>query len=224
MFDASQPSVQALSYFPLKVVAAEWVNYISAMCFALRPHEADNISDDLLAELDKLSLSLKVLQAWSRRALTGIEKINQMIRFIRSNEALYSVSEDWRTLCEDFELIRTGIQEHASRFESMVPVATSFIQLIESRRALRESANVTRLTFLATFFLPLSYVASLFSMGERYGPDGIRFWVYFAVALPITLCTFFFAKAPSQVRSLSHWWDQVRHLWLLRDVRKMHSV
>ena len=77
----------------------------------------------------------------------------------------------------------------------MIPVVTSFIQLIESRRALLETANVTRLTVLAIIFVPLSYVATVFSMSEKYGPGGPNFWVYFAVAVPITLLVLLLAGA-----------------------------
>lgn len=67
----------------------------------------------------------------------------------------------------------------------MVPMATSMVQLLESRRSMLEAANVSRLTFIALVFVPLSWVASLFSMADDYSPGHRNFWVYFATALPV---------------------------------------
>ena len=47
MFDPSLPTLQALSYYPLKIVAAEWVTYIAVMSFAIKRNEAPDISLDL---------------------------------------------------------------------------------------------------------------------------------------------------------------------------------
>ena len=43
------------------------------------------------------------------------------------------------------------------------------------------------LTILGITFIPLAYVASLFSMSDGYRPGGELFWVYFAVALPLVV-------------------------------------
>lgn len=208
IFDPSGPTLWALSYYPLKIVAAEWVNYIAVMSFALKRNEASDISSDLEADLDKLSSSIRELQGWRRRILTTMEKIRQVIRYIHLPESSDSCFEDWAALCEDYEFIGTSIQEHSNRLESMIPVVTSFIQLIESRRALWETANVTRLTVLAIVFVPLSYVATVFSITEKFGPGGPKFWVYFAVAIPITLLVLLLARA------LGNNWKSLRYLRL----------
>ena len=75
MFDPSRPALQALSYHPLKIVVAEWVNYVAVMSFALKHNEASDIAGDLQAELDKLSSSIRELQGWRRRVSTSMEKI-----------------------------------------------------------------------------------------------------------------------------------------------------
>ena len=186
MFDPGRPTVQALSYFPMKVVAAEWVNYIAVMAHSLKQYEAHNLSQDLQAELNRLSANLRTLQTWRRRVLASMEKINHAICYLNREQAR-SCEEDWSGLIEDYKFIQAGIQEHGMRLESMIPVSTSFIQLVESRRALMETANVTRLTVLALVFVPLSYVATLFSMSEQFGPGGPQFWVYFAISLSLSL-------------------------------------
>lgn len=205
IFDPSRPTLQALSYYPLKIVAAEWVNYIAVMSFALKRNEASDISSDLQTDLDKLSSSMRELQSWRRRVLTTMEKIRQVIRYLNLPESSGNCSEDWAALRMDYDFISTSIQEHSNRLESMIPVVTSFIQLIESRRALWETANVTRLTILALVFIPLSYVATVFSIAEKFGPGGPKFWVYFAVAVPITLLVLLLARVSGKDWRSLHW-------------------
>lgn len=85
--------------------------------------------------------------------LSSMEKIRSLIHYLKLHEYAEPRSRDW--LRENYEFIGTSIQEHGQRLESMIPVVTSFIQLIESRRALLETANVTRLTVLAIIFVPM---------------------------------------------------------------------
>jgi Mg2+ and Co2+ transporter CorA len=196
MFDPRQPTLRGLSYLPLNIVAAEWINFISLMSFCLKQYEASSLSSDLQLELDKLSANLRTLQTWRRRVLASMDKIKHTIRYLKLHQPTNACSGDWAALLEDYEFISTSIQENGNRLEAMTPVSTSFIQLVESRRALLESTNITRLTVLAVVFVPLSYVASLFSMNEKFGPGGQYFWSYFAIAVPITLFVLVVARVP----------------------------
>ncbi|KAL8855635.1 MAG: hypothetical protein Q9178_007724 [Gyalolechia marmorata] len=144
------------------------------MSFALKRNEVSDISSDLQADLNGLTSKIRELQSWRRRVVTTMEKIRQVIQYIHLSESSGSCSEDWAALLEDYDFISTSIQEHSNRLESMVPVVTFYIQLIESRRALGETTNVTRLTVLAIVFVPLSYIATIFSMNEKFGPGGAQ--------------------------------------------------
>ena len=75
----------------------------------------------------------------------------------------------------------------------------SLVQVIDARHALAETANISRLTVLALIFVPLSYVSSLFSMNSQNMPGSPHFWVYFAVAVPVTLLVFLLARPPTWI-------------------------
>jgi hypothetical protein len=197
MFDASNPDLRSFSYYPLKIVAAEWVNYISVLGMSLREYEVStSLNGDLVAELDKLNVNLRLLQGWRRRIMSTQAKMRRTIRFMESRADSKKASEDWQSLKEDYEFIQTEVTEHGERLEAMVPLVTSAASLIESRRSLFETANVTRLTILAIVFIPLSYVASIFSMSENFGPGGSLFWVYFVTAVPLAVFIGLIAKPP----------------------------
>jgi hypothetical protein len=197
MFEHENPSLASLSYYPLKIVAAEWVNYIAVMAFSIREHErSPKLSADLVNELEKLNTDVRLLQAWSRRALSTQVKMRQVLRFISLHEDQNNPCGAWTAIREDYEFISVEVANHASRLESMIPITMSFVQLIESRRSLAETENVARLTVLALVFVPLSYVATLFSMSDNFRPGGELFWVYFVVAVPLTLTAILVAKVP----------------------------
>ncbi|KAJ4351924.1 uncharacterized protein N0V89_007268 [Didymosphaeria variabile] len=197
IFTASKPGLRDISYYPLKIVAAEWVNYISVMGLSVREYElSTTLSGDLIAQLDKLNTNLRILQGWRRRVLSTQAKLRRTVRFIENHVDPKQPNEDWDVLVDDFEFIRTEVAEHGERLEAMVSVVTSTAALIEGRRSLTETENVTRLTILAVVFLPLSYIASLFSMSDDFRPGGQLFWVYFAAAVPMACVVGVIAKPP----------------------------
>lgn len=59
------------------------------------------------------------------------------------------------------------------------------LALEATERSAREAKSVKALTILGVIFVPLAYVASLFSMSDSYRPGEKLFWVYFAVAFPL---------------------------------------
>ncbi|RYP67925.1 hypothetical protein DL771_006958 [Monosporascus sp. 5C6A] len=64
----------------------------------------------------------------------------------------------------DFALVLAHMEEHQKRIDRLASVVTAAINIEDARRGYNANKNVTRLTLLATLFVPLSLVASLFSM------------------------------------------------------------
>lgn len=60
------------------------------------------------------------------------------------------------------------IEHYGQSLEPVIPVLTSMVQLLDSRRSIQ---NVRRLTTVALAFVHhLSWVVSLFSMADGYAP------------------------------------------------------
>ncbi|CZT40936.1 uncharacterized protein RSE6_00610 [Rhynchosporium secalis] len=85
----------------------------------------------------------------------------------------------------DFLRTLSYMEEYQNRIDRLTSVVTAKISIEDSRRSQDDNRNVARLTWLATFFIPLSYVASLFSMQEDLGTLGRTMKVYFATAVPV---------------------------------------
>ena len=103
----------------------------------------------------------------------------------------------WALVAHDYGHIAEDVNSFGGRLEAMGPVITSLIQTVDSRQSLAETANLSRLTYLALVFVPLTFVSSLFSMAGDTGPGRRAFWIYFAVAIPL-LCLVFLIARPRQ--------------------------
>jgi Mg2+ and Co2+ transporter CorA len=92
-----------------------------------------------------------------------------------------------KILVEDIDFLSTQIGEHHQALEPMMPMLSSMVQLMESRRAIEETVYVKRLTHIALFFLPLSFVSCLLSMNEGFAINTSTsgFKVYLVTALPL---------------------------------------
>ena len=61
------------------------------------------------------------------------------------------------------------------------------VALREAQASNLEARSVRWLTILGTFFVPLSVVAGIMSMGADFLPGQDHFWIYFAVVVPLLL-------------------------------------
>ncbi|KAL4748043.1 hypothetical protein BDW72DRAFT_161486 [Aspergillus terricola var. indicus] len=205
MFDAAKPTLFALSFYPLKIIAAEWNNYMAAMSYHLKRHEcAVEVFNRREMKLDKLDAELSSLQAWRRRSLASQQKLASVKHFLnlhalRSQDYHNLSGDDAQGVQDDYNYLALTLDDLSRRLKNMLPVVTSLVQISDSRRSLSESRNVNKLTTLAIVFAPLSFTTGLFSMDTLNGPGGAHFWVFFAVAVPITIIVFLFARPPRWV-------------------------
>lgn len=190
---SSCAGVDALAYYPLRIIASEWVNYLAAMCFSLRQYDySPSATASSPQDLQSINAALRTLPSWPRRVISSTTSLRSSIYFIKHHSR--GQSQDWLLLLEDYEHIAVSIVEHGKQLEAMIPLVTAYLQLAESRRTFSETRNVSRLTILALVFVPLSFVTGLFSMNEAFGPGGPKFWIYFVVAVPILSLVFWVAK------------------------------
>lgn len=93
-------------------------------------------------------------------------------------------------LKKDFTIVADHIQDLLSRAERIAAVATAVAAIEESRRAVEQNKTLGRLTYLAVIFAPLSFVSSFFSMSTNVSELTGTIWVYFCVAIPVSLLVY----------------------------------
>jgi hypothetical protein len=109
------------------------------------------------------------------------------------------LSKYWTDIASDYQFLSLLLKEIGQRASGLNGSTATLAGLTNNRyairaqelaleateRSIREAKSVKALTILGITFIPLAYVASLFSMSESYRLGGRLFWVYFAVALPL---------------------------------------
>ena len=93
-----------------------------------------------------------------------------------------------KALREDFARVLVSMEELQQQIDRLTSVVTASISINDSHRGLRDTTNVTRLTWLATCFIPLSLTASVFSMQQYIGSlRSIIGWYFLASFLLVLL-------------------------------------
>jgi Mg2+ and Co2+ transporter CorA len=166
------------AYYPIRIVLSEWNLYMHLISRYSKHYEysLQDITSRLHGE------DIVDLQRWRRRLKQSRHKLSLVADFVEQHD---DGQMPWKMILKDINYLQTQFQDYGQSLEQMVTVATTMIQLLDSRRSILEAVNVRRLTYIALVFAPLAWVASLFSMEDAYLPGNDRFWVYFATALPL---------------------------------------
>ncbi|KAF4445540.1 Mg2+ transporter zinc transport protein [Fusarium austroafricanum] len=98
----------------------------------------------------------------------------------------------WQDVGADFQMLYHQFSHARSWVENLNSSMTALAGMAGNRQAFREqqlslqAADRTRnITTLGLVFVPLAYVATLFSMSDEYAPGGEKFWLYFAISTPM---------------------------------------
>ncbi|PPJ56794.1 hypothetical protein CBER1_05975 [Cercospora berteroae] len=102
------------------------------------------------------------------------------------------ISKGIYSLWSDFKNIKHQLDEHKRRIQSIQTMATNAINTEEARRAVKQNRNLARLSFLATFFIPLNFTSSFLSMSPDFptASNYTTIWLFFALGIPITILAF----------------------------------
>ncbi|KAM0268906.1 hypothetical protein ACHAQH_009867 [Verticillium albo-atrum] len=114
------------------------------------------------------------------------------IRELITDEVLQSYKRD-------FALALGAMEEFQKRIERLTQLAVQTSIVDDSRRSMADNRNLHRLTWLATLFLPLSFIAALMSMQAKVSEleDTMQLWAL--IALPsavLTLGVVFLISSP----------------------------
>jgi len=188
----------------LRFIAAEWLNVSHIIDCELT--KLDYNKENSMSGFTSLQEEVNVLHMWRRRCA----RYGNMLR--RSEELCsHRGPVSWPKLHdpEALDLITTDFQAVQDKFKRMEANAEKQISTVFAKisvqageESIKEARRVTRLTVVATIFLPMSVVASIFSMNGRFALDGDRGWMYLVVALPlvvsITLYGLYCRKYPEE--------------------------
>jgi Mg2+ and Co2+ transporter CorA len=100
-------------------------------------------------------------------------------------DTAHSTDRSILTMRDDYVRVLGFMEEYQQRIDRLTSVVTAVISIADSQRSREDNKNVARLTWLATFFIPLGFIASIFSMTDDISSIGETIKWYFAAALPL---------------------------------------
>ncbi|KAF1810786.1 hypothetical protein P152DRAFT_483513 [Eremomyces bilateralis CBS 781.70] len=110
---------------------------------------------------------------------------------IRWNDPSCTRTQDWRDCRKDFQFAAqrlNALKDYYDRSTNHI-IGRAGMQgnrqaIEEAKLAREEQGTLKLLTYVATVFVPLASIASIFSIGDPYKPGSKEFYVYCAVAFP----------------------------------------
>ncbi|KAH8726188.1 cora-like Mg2+ transporter protein-domain-containing protein [Phaeosphaeriaceae sp. PMI808] len=93
----------------------------------------------------------------------------------------------YEDIIPDFRRALASANDLQERIDRLSEIVTSQINIEDSRRGLEENHNMARLTWLATIFIPLSFICSMYSMNEDVASLKYTYGWFFLTAVPFTL-------------------------------------
>lgn len=91
-------------------------------------------------------------------------------------------------LLTDFKYLLQRAETLAKECEHGMDTLANSSVLKESRRSTENAMRVQKLTIIATVFIPLSFVCSIWGMNfQELGSGSLPFWIWFATAGPVIL-------------------------------------
>ncbi|KNG49163.1 magnesium transport protein [Stemphylium lycopersici] len=110
-------------------------------------------------------------------------------RSVLSDEVVINFDsvEGFEDIVPDFRRVLAAVNVLQERVDRLTSIVTSEISIEDSRRGLEENHNMARITWLATIFIPLTFISGLYSMNESVSALRTTYGWYFLTAVPFTL-------------------------------------
>jgi Mg2+ and Co2+ transporter CorA len=196
-FAALQSQPRNLGVAALSIIAAEWLTVVQYLTTRLNQIEWELQHPDFRTPPYGLDASLRRLHPW-RRSLPVYEQwVQEVLDDMLSDDALSK--DQWHSgellkLRGDFIAVRKALRTKQTQVQDMVSVVTAIISIEENKRSAEQNHNVTRLTYLAVLFVPMTFVSGFLSMTPDVTALSRTFWIYFALALPLTFVALVIAQ------------------------------
>lgn len=173
------------------LVAAEWMSVVSYIITGLTKIEWELEHPFYRQKSDGLSGLLDRLHPLRRLIPVYRMMICETLNTILNEESLDTgkgnlVTLELSKLRKDFETILTSIDSLQTRTQNIISLATTIIGVEENQRAMKMNKNLVRVTYLAVVFAPMAFISSFFSMTADLSSLKDTFWIYVAVAIPVT--------------------------------------
>jgi Mg2+ and Co2+ transporter CorA len=133
--------------------------------------------------------TLKSLLLWRRRMPiyhTFVERCISRLSVRFNSKTDTSPFDSWEDILTNLKGILHRLEILHCRADKIMTVSMAVTSREESKKATQESHAITRVSYLAFIFVPLSFLASFFSMSDDFPVR--TSWIYASVAVPLSVC------------------------------------
>ncbi|KAA6414305.1 MAG: hypothetical protein FRX48_02668 [Lasallia pustulata] len=185
-------------------MACQWLLLFDYITTRLSQIEWE-IESEPFRTLEGLDGTLQKFHPWRRRIPLYNNFIRSMLDLLEDRFlSPESTRAHWSKTTENVRHLLGRLEEVQNRADHVISVLTAVILIQESKKALTQTRDVSRITYLAFLFVPMSFVATFLSMNNNF-PSGnnMVYWIYFVIALPLS----------GTALLLAYYWTRVEDLW-----------
>jgi hypothetical protein len=194
-------STDAIDYLtivcpPTYAVCAEWLAVVQRVedflehieDFLRNPTDSYSVEEQIDGCLEQAEKWRTIIRSWHRmikemldQSLPAAARLTAgLITTPQTDSALDKIIPDYKRVMQSLEGLELWVDRLINR-------CTGQMQLTAARESLAESHNLARLTWLATIFVPLTFLTGFFSMNENVGSLKDTFGTYVAAAVPLAI-------------------------------------
>ncbi|KAI0191470.1 hypothetical protein EV127DRAFT_387712 [Xylaria flabelliformis] len=161
----------------LSLVCAEWLTLSEYIKTRLSQVDWEITHPKEFLTQNQIDTILRKLHTWRRLVPLYREMLTETkLRMFHSDYPGFMTSNQLDTYNSEFGLVLAQMEEYEERIDRLTAVVMSSISILDSRRT-------EHLTLLATLFVPLSLVGTLFSMSDDIAGIGATFGYWAAASL-----------------------------------------
>ena len=180
--------------------------YLNLLESRLANETAFQASSEKIEDQSHLLHRQQVLQVHAGRLRETIATIEQRGSLnqprLAENPADNAQQQAARWLLKNYQHLLSRAERLSAQCQAQMALLMNQAMIAESNKAIKQAQEVTKLTRLAFFFIPLSFTASVCGMNlQPFISSAHSIWVWFAISTPFLLISLVVMK-----------WDMVK-LW-----------
>ncbi|KAF2026470.1 hypothetical protein EK21DRAFT_103241 [Setomelanomma holmii] len=178
-------------YVKTRLGQVEWMMEMPAL-FVARGPEIDRA-------LKKLNVWRRQVPAWRDmihetldQSIPAAKRLTLHANFKSDDEAFEDIEADFKHILHTLDRLQARVDRLSDR-------GNAEMQLEAARQSLAESHDLARLTWLATIFVPLTFMSGIFSMTDDVASLKGTYRIYFAAAIPVAVVSLIIASGDGGV-------------------------
>jgi hypothetical protein len=173
-----------------RITLSLWIGYVDRMRYVLNNnHKLLNGDEGSILWQTWLFQDLTRLKADQEYTLIFLYRNLKALEIRLGGSPKSRIVDDWEV--DEWALVDARLSSLRRDIDGMASIWTHAASLTAIRTANEQSESVGRLTTLATVFLPLGLIVGVFSMGGEYAVGQSRFWMFFAITIPLGMAIAF---------------------------------